>query len=422
MFVDKTRIYIKAGNGGDGKVNFYRDTMTMFGGPDGGDGGKGGDIIAIADSGLNNLVDFYYTKHYKAPNGENGGKSNAYGKSGEDLILKVPCGTVIRDAETGKVIADMIEHGKKQVLVRGGLGGRGNSKFANSRRQTPTFSELGEKTKEYAVDLELKTIADVGLIGFPSVGKSKILSVLTSAKPKIAAYHFTTLSPNLGVVKYYDNSFVIADIPGLIEGASEGKGLGFEFLKHIERTKILLHIIDIAGVDGRDPIEDFEIINKELRAYNKEVADSPQIVVLNKMDLIYDDRSKVDEFKAKFGKDYKIIEFSAALRMGIDELLNTVIEEISKLPNKQLEINEVFELDKRDYTNFEVTRDDTGTFIVSGGLIEKMSRGIILSDPESFAYFQRRLKQNGLIDKLIERGLKEGDTVRIGEYEFEYVE
>lgn len=422
MFVDKTRIYIKAGNGGDGKVNFYRDTMTMFGGPDGGDGGKGGDIIAIADSGLNNLVDFYYTKHYKAANGENGGKSNAYGKSGEDLILKVPCGTVIRDAETGKVIADMIEHGKKQVLVRGGLGGRGNSKFANSRRQTPTFSELGEKTKEYAVDLELKTIADVGLIGFPSVGKSKILSVLTSAKPKIAAYHFTTLSPNLGVVKYYDNSFVIADIPGLIEGASEGKGLGFEFLKHIERTKILLHIIDIAGVDGRDPVEDFEIINKELRAYNKEVADSPQIVVLNKMDLIYDDRSKVEEFKAKFGKDYKIIEFSAALRMGIDELLNTVIEEISKLPNKEIEINEVFELDKRDYTNFDISRDDYGTFIVSGGLIEKMSRGIILSDPESFAYFQRRLKQNGIIDKLLERGLKEGDTVRIGEYEFEYVE
>lgn len=422
MFVDKTRIYIKAGNGGDGKVNFYRDTMTMYGGPDGGDGGKGGDVVAVADSGLNNLVDFYYTKRYKAENGENGGKSNAYGKSGQDLILKVPCGTVIRDAETGKVIADMIEHGKKQVLVRGGLGGRGNSKFANSRRQTPTFSELGEKTKEYAVDLELKTIADVGLIGFPSVGKSKILSVLTSAKPKIAAYHFTTLSPNLGVVKYYDNSFVIADIPGLIEGASEGKGLGFEFLKHIERTKILLHIIDIAGVDGRDPVEDFEIINKELRAYNNEVAESPQIVVLNKMDLIYDDRSKVDEFKAKFGKDYKIIEFSAALRMGIDELLNTVIEEIAKLPSKENEIHEVFEIDKRDYTTFEVTRDDNGTFIVSGGLIEKMSRGIILSDPESFAYFQRRLRQNGIIDKLIEKGLKEGDTVRIGEYEFEYFE
>lgn len=422
MFVDKTRIFIKAGNGGDGKVNFYRDTMTMYGGPDGGDGGKGGDVIAVADSGLNNLVDFYYTKKYKAENGENGGKSNAYGKSGQDLILKVPCGTIIRDAKTGKVIADMIEHGKKQILVRGGLGGRGNSKFANSRRQTPTFSELGEKTQEYAVDLELKTIADVGLIGFPSVGKSKILSVLTSAKPKIAAYHFTTLSPNLGVVKYYDNSFVIADIPGLIEGASEGKGLGFEFLKHIERTKILLHIIDIAGVDGRDPIEDFEIINKELRAYNEEVANSPQIVVLNKMDLIYDDFTKVNEFKEKFGKDYKIIEFSAATRTGVDELLNTVIEEISKLPKKQIEITEMFEIDKRDYTNFEITREDDGTFVVSGGLIDKMSRGIILSDPESFAYFQRRLKQNGIIDKLLTKGLQEGDTVRIGEYEFEYVE
>lgn len=424
MFVDKTRIYIKAGNGGDGKVNFYTDTMTMHGGPDGGDGGKGGDVIAIADEGLNNLVDYYYTKHFKAENGENGGKSKAYGKSGQDLILKVPCGTIIRDSETGRIIADMIKHGEKRVLVRGGNGGRGNAKFANSRRQTPTFSELGEKTSEYAVDLELKTIADVGLIGFPSVGKSKILSVLTSAKPKIAAYHFTTLTPNLGVVKYYDKSFVIADIPGLIEGASEGKGLGFEFLKHIERTKILLHIIDIAGVDGRDPLEDFEIINKELRAYNKEVANSPQVIVLNKMDLLYDDESKqkLYEFKEKYGKDYKIIEFSAATRIGIDELLNTIINEIAKLPNKESEIVEVYELDKRDYTSINITRDDDGTYVVSGGLIDKMSRGIILSDPESFAYFQRRLKQNGIIDKLLEKGLQEGDYVRIGVYEFEYVE
>jgi len=333
-------------------------------------------------------------------------------------------GVKIGDAETGKVIADMIEHGKKQVLVRGGLGGRGNSKFANSRRQTPTFSELGEKTKEYAVDLELKTIADVGLIGFPSVGKSKILSVLTSAKPKIAAYHFTTLSPNLGVVKYYDNSFVIADIPGLIEGASEGKGLGFEFLKHIERTKILLHIVDIAAVDGRDPVEDFEIINKELKAYNEEVYNSPQIIVLNKMDLIYDEESvkKLNEFKQKYGKDYKIIEFSAATRQGVDELLNTVIEEIEKLPKKEHSYVEIHELDKRDYTSINITREDDGTFVVSGGLIDKMSRGIILSDPESFAYFQRRLKQNGIIDKLIEKGLQEGDNVKIGVYEFEYVE
>lgn len=422
MFVDKTRIYIKAGNGGDGKVNFYRDTFTMHGGPDGGDGGKGGDIIAVADEGLNNLVDYYYTKHFKAENGSNGGNSNAYGKSGEDLILKVPCGTIIKDAETGKIIADMVENGSRQVLVRGGLGGRGNSKFANSRRQTPTFSETGEKTKEYAVDLELKTIADVGLIGFPSVGKSKILSVLTSAKPKIATYHFTTLSPNLGVVKYYDKSFVIADIPGLIEGASEGKGLGFEFLKHIERTKILLHIIDIAGVDGRNPIEDFKIINDELKKYNEEVAKSPQIIVLNKIDLLFDDFSTVKEFKKVYGEKYKIIEFSAATRQGVDELLNVLIEEIEKLPKKSHEFSEIFEIDKRDYTSFDIKREDNGTFVVSGGLIDKMSRGIILSDPESFAYFQRRLKQEGIIDKLIEKGLKEGDNVKIGVYEFEYVE
>lgn len=424
MFVDKTRIYIKAGNGGDGKVNFYRDTLTMHGGPDGGDGGKGGDIVLVADSGLNNLVDFYYTKHFKAENGSNGGSSNAYGKSGEDLILKVPCGTVVKDAETGKVIADMVNHGEKQVILRGGLGGRGNSKFANSRRQSPTFSELGEKTKEYAVDLELKTIADVGLIGYPSVGKSKILSVLTSAKPKIAAYHFTTLSPNLGVVKYYNNSFIIADIPGIIEGASEGKGLGLEFLKHIERTRILLNIVDIAGVDGRDPVEDFVVINNELKKYNEEVAKSPQIIVLNKMDLIFDDnqKAKVEEFKQKFGKDYKIIEFSAATRQGVDDLLNAIITEISKLPPKQQEQVELFELDRRDYTSFDVKRDDEGRFVVSGGLIDKMSRGIILSDPESFAYFQRRLKQNGIIDKLLEKGLVEGDTVKIGPYEFTYVE
>lgn len=424
MFVDKTRIYIKAGNGGDGKVNFYRDTLTMHGGPDGGDGGKGGDVVFVADEGLNNLVDFYYTKHFKAENGTNGGSSNAYGKSGEDLILKVPCGTIVRDAETGKVIADMIKHGERQIVLRGGLGGRGNSKFANSRRQSPTFSELGEKTKEYAVDLELKTIADVGLIGYPSVGKSKILSVLTSAKPKIAAYHFTTLSPNLGVVKYYNNSFIIADIPGIIEGASEGKGLGLEFLKHIERTRILLHIVDIAGVDGRDPVEDFVTINNELKKYSKEVAEAPQIVVLNKMDLIFDDqqKQKVEEFKNAYGKDYKIVEFSAATRQGVDELLNAVIKEISQLPPKSLEPVEVFELDRRDYTSINISRDDEGRFVVSGGLIDKMSRGIILSDPESFAYFQRRLKQNGIIDKLLEKGLKEGDSVKIGAYEFEYFE
>lgn len=420
MFVDKTRIYAKAGNGGKGKVGFYRDTLTMHGGPDGGDGGKGGDIIFVADKGLNNLVDFYFTKHYKAENGQDGGSSNAYGKSGKDLILKVPCGTIIKDAETGKVVADIFNENQEVVVLHGGKGGRGNAKFANSRRRTPTFSETGETTKEYALDLELKTIADVGLIGFPSVGKSKILSVLTSAKPKIASYHFTTLSPNLGVVKYYDKSFVIADIPGIIEGASEGKGLGLEFLKHIERTRILLHVIDIAGVDGRNPIEDFYTVNNELKKYNEEVYNAPQIIVLNKMDLIYDD-TVVKEFKEKV-KGYKIIEFSAATRIGINELLNTIIEEISKLPEKEPIRPEIFNLDERDYTTFDIERDDAGTFIISGGLIDKLVRGIILSDTESFAYFQKRLKQSGIDDKLKEMGIEEGDIVKIGNFEFEYVE
>lgn len=420
MFVDKTKIYAKAGNGGKGKVGFYRDTLTMHGGPDGGDGGKGGDIIFVADKGLNNLVDFYYTKHYKAENGQDGGSSNSYGKSGKDLILKVPCGTIIKDAETNKVVADIFEDGQEVIVLHGGKGGRGNAKFANSRRRTPTFSETGEITKEYTLILELKTIADVGLIGFPSVGKSKILSVLTSAKPKIASYHFTTLSPNLGVVKYYDKSFVIADIPGIIEGASEGKGLGLEFLKHIERTRILLHVIDIAGVDGRNPIEDFYAVNNELKKYSEDVFNAPQIIVLNKMDLIYDDNI-VKEFKEKI-KGYKIIEFSAATRIGIDELLNTIIEEISKLPEKEPIRPEIFNLDERDYTTFEVNRDDTGAFIISGGLIDKLVRGIILSDTESFAYFQKRLKQSGIDDKLKEMGIEEGDIVKIGNFEFEYIE
>ena len=420
MFVDKTRITIKAGNGGKGKVSFYRDTFTMHGGPDGGDGGKGGDIVFVADNSLNNLVDLYFTKLLKAENGGDGGNSNSYGKSGKDLIIKVPCGTIIKDAETGKIVADIFKPDEKVVVLKGGRGGRGNSKFANSRRQSPNFSETGEITKEYVVDLELKTIADVGLIGFPSVGKSKILSVLTSAKPKIAAYHFTTLSPNLGVVKYYDKSFVIADIPGIIEGASEGKGLGLEFLKHIERTRILLHVIDIAGVDGRDPIDDYFKVNEELKKYNEEVYNSPQIVVLNKVDLLVDD-TPIIEFKKAVKAD-KIIEFSAATRQGIDELLNTLINEIGKLPPKNQIIPEIVNLDEKDYTSFEVNINDNGTYVVTGGLVDKMIRGIILSDPESFAYFQRRLKQSGINDKLIEMGIEEGDFVKIGNFEFEYFE
>lgn len=420
MFVDKTRIHIKAGNGGDGSVSFLRDRNTMTGGPDGGNGGNGGNIIFVTDSSSNNLVDFYFMKHYRAQNGTNGSSLNCNGKKGEDLIVKVPRGTLIKDIDNGKVIADMFEENAREVVLKGGLGGRGNAMFANPRRQSPGFAELGQKTKEFEVDLELKTIADVGLIGFPSVGKSKILSVLTSAKPKIADYHFTTLTPNLGVASYDGKNFLLADIPGLIKGASEGKGLGFEFLRHVERTRMLMHVVDIAEVDGRNSIEDFKIINHELEKYSKTLAKVPQIVVLNKIDLLMDNE-KIDAFIKKYGKDYKILTFSAATRQGYNELLQTILNILSKLPKQEPIKPEEFNLDKRDKTAYEVVKD-SGAYEVKGEFVDELVRGIILDDIESFAYFQRRLKQAGVIDKMISMGLKEGDIVRVGVHEFEYFE
>lgn len=420
MFVDKTRIYVKAGNGGDGSVSFLRDRTTMNGGPDGGNGGKGGDIVFVVDTGINNLVDFYYTKHFRAENGVNGGHLKCNGKAGKDLVIKVPQGTVVKDAENGNIVADMFDKDAKVIILKGGEGGRGNAMFANSRRQAPAFAETGEKTKEYAVDLELKTIADVGLIGFPSVGKSKILSVLTSAKPKIADYHFTTLTPNLGVASYHSQNFLMADIPGLIEGASEGKGLGFEFLRHVERTRMLVHVVDIASVDGRDPIEDFVIINNELSKYSKELSKAPQIVVLNKIDLLYDDL-KIKEFKKKYGKKYKILTFSAATLEGKDELLKTIVETLSTIKPLEPLKAETFSLDKRDFTKFEITKENN-VYVVSGDLIDDLIRGIILEEPESLAYFQKRLVWSGVHDKLVSMGIKESDLVRIGAFEFEFFE
>ena len=419
MFVDKTRIYLKAGNGGDGSVSFLRDRTTMTGGPDGGNGGKGGDIIFEVDTGSNNLVDFYFTKHFRAENGVNGGHLNCNGKAGKDLIIKVPQGTVVKDADNGNIVADMFDKNTRVVVLKGGEGGRGNAMFANSRRQAPAFAETGEKTKEYAVDLELKTIADVGLIGFPSVGKSKILSVLTSAKPKIADYHFTTLTPNLGVASYHSQNFLIADIPGLIEGASEGKGLGFEFLRHVERTRMLVHVVDIASVDGRDPIEDFKVINEELKKYSFELSKAPQIVVLNKIDLLAGDNEKIDEFKKAYGKKYKILTFSAATLEGKDELLKTIVETLSLIKPLEPLKAETFSLDKRDFTKFEITKENN-VYVVSGDLIDDLIRGIILEEPESLAYFQKRLVWSGVHDKLVKMGVKEGDTVRIGAFEFEF--
>ena len=420
MFVDKTQITIKAGNGGDGSISFLRDKQTMNGGPDGGNGGNGGSIIFTVDPGINNLVDYYYTKHFRAENGTNGGHLKCSGKNGQDLIIKVPQGTIIKDQD-GNVVADMFDINQKTVVLKGGKGGRGNYNFATPRRQAPSFAETGVKTKEYTVTLELKTIADVGLIGFPSVGKSKILSVLTSAKPKIADYHFTTLSPNLGVANFYDQNFLIADIPGLIEGASEGKGLGFDFLRHVERTRMLVHVIDIASVDGRDPIEDFVVINKELYNYSKTLAKVPQIIVLNKIDLLNGDFTKVEEFKKVYGKDYTIITFSAATRENYNELMKTILDTLSKLPKLEGIKSEVFNLDNEDKTSFEISKEGD-IFVVSGNYVDELIRLINLADTESIAYFQRRLKNDGVIDKLLSMGLKEGDVIRFGTREFEYFE
>ena len=419
MFVDKVTIHIKAGNGGDGALSFLRDRKTMNGGPDGGDGGKGGDIVFEVDKNSNNLVDFYFQKHFRAPDGENGGKRRCAGKAGEDLVIKVPRGTIIRDKETNRVVADMFYLDDKKVVLKGGLGGRGNQNFATSTRQAPAFAETGIKTKEYQVVLELKTIADVGLLGFPSVGKSKILSVLTSAKPKIADYHFTTLSPTLGVSSYGGKTFLLADIPGIIEGASEGKGLGFQFLRHVERTKMLLHVVDIAEVDGRSAIEDFKIINEELKKYSKELVKVPQLVVLNKIDLLDGDYTKVEEFKKEYGKDYKILTYSAATRENEKELLQAIVETLSKLPEAEPVQPEIFELDKRDLTKYEIIKTGN-TFELVGDKIDEIIRGVNLNEPESFAYFQNRLRDEGVIDALKCKGMKDGDFVRVKTFEFEY--
>ena len=420
MFVDKTHIFIKAGNGGDGSISFLRDKQTMNGGPDGGNGGNGGSIIFTVDEGINNLVDFYYTKKYRAEYGTNGGHLKCNGKNGQDLIIKVPQGTIIKDEE-GNVVADMFDAKQRTVVLKGGKGGRGNYNFATPRRQAPSFAETGVKTKEYKVILELKTIADVGLIGFPSVGKSKLLSVLTSARPKIADYHFTTLTPNLGVAKYYDQNILIADIPGLIEGASEGKGLGFDFLRRIERTRMLVHVIDIASVDGRDPIEDFVIINRELENYSKSLSKLKQIIVLNKIDLLNGDRTKIEEFRKEYEKDFTIIEISCATRENLDVLLKEITNVLSTLPKLEPIVSMVTKLDVNDKTKFEVVKEGN-IFIVIGGYVDELIRLINMGDPESMAYFQRRLKNDGVIDKLIASGMKEGDIVRVGNFEYEYVE
>ncbi len=420
MFLDKVKIKCKAGDGGDGSVAFRKEKFVPNGGPNGGDGGRGGSIIFRADKNLSSLIDFRYKKVYHADSGENGSGNNKYGKSADDVIIKVPAGTVIRNAENNNVLADLMNVDDEVVLLRGGKGGRGNAKFATPTRQAPRFSEKGIKTKEYEFVLELRTLADVGLVGFPNVGKSTLLSIVSNAKPKIANYHFTTLAPNIGVVSMNNYSFVMADIPGLISGASEGLGLGHEFLRHIARTRLLVHVIDVSGSEGRDPYEDYLAINKELASYSDEVAGLPQIVALNKTDLLVD-KSKIEEFKQKVGKDVKVYAISAVSNDGVEKMMQEVIDQLVKLPVKErLEVEE-FDIDYKDYTKYEIVKTEEG-FEVFGDMVEKLLGNVALDDLRSNAYFQKRVKESGIIEELKRQGLKEGDKVIFGDIEFEYAE
>ncbi|MBQ9126067.1 MAG: GTPase ObgE [Clostridia bacterium] len=420
MFIDKVKIYIKSGNGGNGSASLHTEKYVANGGPDGGDGGKGGDIIFEATSSENTLNVFHFQKHFRAGNGENGGKKNCYGKQGEDLVVKVPVGTVVKTLD-GQVIADMFHDGQREIILKGGKGGRGNRHFANSRRQSPSFAEHGVKTEEYEVILELKTIADVGLVGFPNVGKSTLLSVVSSAKPKIANYHFTTLSPNLGVVSYYDQTFVMADIPGLIEGASEGAGLGHSFLRHIERTRILVHVVDISGSEDRIPIDDFNLINNEIYSYDEALRDLPMIVVANKMDMPGAEENLV-AFQKEFGQKYPIIPMTTIIHEGVDVLLKAIVDKLVTLPPLEPMQFEPISLQKEEEDTFEIVKLDEDVFEVVGGLVAILSRKVNMDDYDSFRYFQRVLKDKGVIKALRQAGATDGSTVIVGDIEFDFVD
>lgn len=420
MFIDTSKIYICAGSGGNGAVTFHREKYVAAGGPDGGDGGKGGDIIAVADKNVSTLMDYRYKKKYVAANGENGRDARRSGKNGENLIIKFPPGTVIRDVETGKVICDLKHDGDSFVIARGGSGGWGNSHFATATRQTPKFAKSGMPGDEREISLELKLIADVGLLGFPNVGKSTFLSIVSDAKPKIANYHFTTLSPNLGVVNMGDGSFVIADIPGIIEGAHEGVGLGHEFLRHVERTKLLLHFVDVSGIEGRNPLDDFKTINSELYKYSKKLSKKPQIVVANKCDIPSFEENFLP-FKTELEeKGYKVFKISGATKMGVKELLNYVYTAVSSLPDEEEEYD-YLDLDEVRYDNSISVEFKDGAYIVEGLPVRKLVGSTNFDDYESLQHFQRMLRKLGIIDMLEEKGINEGDTVSMYGAEFDYV-
>lgn len=423
MFIDIADIFIKSGDGGDGAISFRREKYVSHGGPDGGDGGRGGDIIFVVDPSMTTLLNFKYKRKYEAGRGENGGKKKCYGSDAEDLIIPVPLGTVIKDKESGKIIADLSKVEDRYVVLKGGKGGKGNTKFATPTRQAPDFAEPGMPGEERTITLELKLLADVGLLGFPNVGKSTLLSKVSKAQPKIANYHFTTLEPNLGVVAMTGiNPFVIADIPGIIEGASEGIGLGIQFLRHIERTRLLLHIVDVSGIEGRNPLEDFIKINEELKKYKLDLTDRPQIVVMNKVDLLYD-KAYLEEFKKEIEKlGYNdIYAISAATGEGVEEVMKACAEKLQTIPVTETiyDIEDFFIPEIKQFT-YEVEIDEDGVFVVSGSFVDRLLYAVDINNPSHLRYFHKVLGNKGVLDKLKEMGIEDGDFIRLNDFEFEY--
>ncbi|MBQ9097448.1 MAG: GTPase ObgE [Clostridia bacterium] len=420
MFVDLAKIYVEAGSGGNGAVSFHREKYVAAGGPDGGDGGNGGNVVFKADKQLATLMDFRYKKKYKAEPGENGKSANRKGRNGENIVIKVPCGTILRDVASGKIIADLTDDGDEFIAAKGGSGGFGNARFATPTRQIPRFAKPGLKGQALELQLELKLLADVGLLGFPNVGKSTILSMVSDATPKIANYHFTTLQPNLGVVKMGEGeSFVIADIPGLIEGAHEGVGLGHAFLRHVERTRILIHVVDVSGIEGRNPVEDFDAINAELTNYKISLADRLQVVAANKTDIASPEQ--VEEFRAEMeSRGYTVFEISAATNKGLKELINSVYTMLKDIPVPEIHEIEVLTDEAAEELPFEV-RKENEKYVVEGGYIEYLIDSTNFDDDESLKFFQDALKRKGIVAALEEAGIEEGDTVKMYDLEFEFV-
>ncbi len=423
MFIDTAKIFVKSGDGGNGAISFRREKYIAFGGPDGGDGGKGASVILAADPNMTTLLDFTYKRKYVAEKGVDGSGSKCYGRNGEDLIIKVPMGTIIKDADSGKIMADLSHANDRYIVAKGGKGGKGNVKFTTPTRQAPDFAEPGMPGEERWIKLELKILADVGLLGFPNVGKSTILSVVSKARPKIANYHFTTLKPNLGVVALPGiQSFVMADIPGIIEGASEGVGLGLDFLRHIERTRLLIHVVDISKSEGRDPYEDFIKINAELKNYSVKLWDRPQIIAANKCDMLYDD-SVFEEFKAKVGKlgFKKVFKVSAATNQGLEELIKEAARILSTIPVTDLEISEEDKFVEEDKRFTYEIRKEGNVFVIEGSFVDRILASVNINDPDELRYFHKVLNNKGIMAELREMGIKDGDYVRLNNFEFEYL-